>query len=257
MTRRRKLDFGFGVMCLAVMVTLLSFLSTDAIPAPKPTAVPSPLPRQVSLATYPVGMSQYVIATGLAKIISENTPMTMAVKPLVGPTVYTPQLNAGEHDMVADSGASLLRAYQGTGEYKVKCSNLRVLFREHVKQVTVLAVDARSNIKKMSDLKGKRVTSDFGGNMNIVREIELAMLSGGVTSKDIIPVPVASMTDAVKAFQDGRADAFFAGTPTVPGLVELNSTTPIRLLPIERRSQKSTNSILTLPTGFQARRISS
>ena len=231
----RKLDFGFVVMiCLVVIVSLLTFLSGYAKPAPKPTAVPSPLPREIRLATYPVGMSQYVIATGLAKIITENTPMTMAVKPLVGPTVYTPQLNAGEHDMVADSGASLLRAYQGIGEYKEKCLNLRVLFREHVKEVTVLAVKADSNIKKMSDLKGKRVTTDFGGNMNIVREVELALLSGGLFIKDIVPVPVASMTDAQKAFRDGRADAFFAGTPSVPGVVEINSTMPVRLLAIER-----------------------
>jgi TRAP-type uncharacterized transport system substrate-binding protein len=86
----------------------------------------------------------------------------------------------------------------------------------------------------MSDLKGKRVTTDFGGNMNIVREVELAMLSGGVTSKDIISVPVASMTEAQKAFRDGRADTFFVGTPTVPGVAELNSNIPIRLLAIER-----------------------
>jgi TRAP-type uncharacterized transport system substrate-binding protein len=119
MTTRQKLDFGFVVMvCLIVTVSLLTFLSGYAKLAPKSTGVPSPLPPEVSLATNPIGSSQYVITTGLAKIIKENTPMTRAVRTFVGPTVITPMLNAEEHDVAMDSGASLLRAYQCIGEYK-------------------------------------------------------------------------------------------------------------------------------------------
>lgn len=166
--------------------------------------------------------------------------------------------DAGVYDLGVDTIITLARAYRGEGEFKNPLTNLRLLFRERVTGMVVLAVRADSGIMKISQLKGKRVASDFGGNIDIHNRVTIALLTAGLTWKDVTPVPVPNMTASRDALREGRTDACFVGSGATPDIQELNAAMPLRFLPLERdpseipefrKSQMGSEGIVVPPSG--------
>lgn len=129
-------------------------------------------------------------------------------------------------------------AYTGTGtmEGKPAAEGLRAiaaLYDEHIH----LIAGKDSGISSLADLKGKRVSLDEPGSGTRVDALLILEAAGvkvdGITVEDLKPGPAA------EALQNGKLDAFFivAGYPT-GAVVELASSTPVKLVPIDGDAAK-------------------
>lgn len=123
-------------------------------------------------------------------------------------------------------------AYSGTGVYKKKkpLSDLRVIANLYPENVHLI-VRRGAGIKKISDLKGKRVSLDVPGSGTRVNAKEI-LTAYGLSEKDFKAVPV-NADKAVSLMLNDKLDAFFfvAGYP-VTAVTELANVGKIELLPI-------------------------
>jgi TRAP transporter TAXI family solute receptor len=94
-----------------------------------------------------------------------------------------------------------------------------------------LIVRDKSDIKQISDLKGKRVAWDYGGHAINQTWQNAVMEAGGLKPADVAQVRVSNLNDGVRNVPEGKVDAAF--TAVGIGVVEeANAMEPIRFLGI-------------------------
>jgi TRAP transporter TAXI family solute receptor len=203
--------------------TLLSVAAATALTLGAASA------QTLSLATDAVGTTYNAVGSGFAKVITENSDVRVIVRPFGGPDSYLDQLDNGELHLATMSASSAFVSYIGRNKAKKSYRNIR-LIRSGVGGLYLGFVAYQdSPIKKVSDLRGKRVASDFGGHAIIGRSVTAALATAGMTWDDVKAVPVTGANDGVKALEAGRVDASWAslGQPVVR---ELHAKKKIRYL---------------------------
>lgn len=190
------------------------------------------LPRNIGLGTHRVGLAYYGAGVGLAKVISENSPIKVVVKPFAGPNAWMPLLNSGDLEMGLLSGMDAGWAFHGGPGYPRVNKNLRVLLKGNLVDVIVVVRNS-SDIRKLQDLKGRRLTSDYGGNVIVKRILTAYLASAGMGWNDVKRVPVPDVASGFQAVREGRADAAFGGSPITGALRELDAAVHLRALPFE------------------------
>lgn len=185
--------------------------------------------QTLTLATDAAGTTYNAVGSGMAKVITEGSKLRVIVRPFGGPDAYLDQLNNNELNFAALSGSTAYLSYNGKNRAKKAYRNLRLIRSgEGGLKVGFIALKD-SGITKVSDLKGKRVASDYGGHAVIGRSIAGALASANLGWKDVIGVPVTGANDGVTALDSGRVDACWAslGQPVVQ---QLNATKGVRYL---------------------------
>lgn len=199
--RRRWTMFGF----LVAATTALLLCNVNPVKAQK-------LPRSVTIGSNPPGSVFYALASGLAKVVSEATPMQMAVQPYSGTSTFMPLLNSGELDFGINNFVDMALAYQGPERLKIggqnpfpHIPNVRVLMRGSPLLIGLL-VRKDSAIKTIHDIKGKRVTGDYPAQLASWYNLYGGFSSAGLTWKDMKIVSVPGANEGVDALVQGRAD---------------------------------------------------
>lgn len=201
-------------------------------------AAPKPAPRELSIATHSIGTIYYTHATAVAKVLTDQSPLRVVAKPMTGPNVWMPTFERGEVEMgilsVPDSGWAF-RGVKDAG-YPQRAHKIRVLQRG-VPIWNGIIVRKDSPVRTIAELKGKRVSSGYGGNFIISKITEAILAAGGLTMADVVRVPVASFVGGQEAFREGRVDAIFAGTPATAATVETNAAVGARYLPMPKTAE--------------------
>jgi TRAP transporter TAXI family solute receptor len=198
------------------------------------TAAPINAQEILNIGTNPTGSSYHVIGAGIATIVEKYTPIKMKVIPMDAAHAWMPLMVTGQMDLGIASNWNAEKGYLGQAFYKDlskgKGFPVRLVFIS-VPNVIGLVVVGSSDIKKISDLKGKRVAGPIP-NEAMQLQTESLLADGGLKWSDIKPLPVKSITDGVKAVIDGRADAasIALGTPLVE---ELQAKKGARFLPVD------------------------
>lgn len=179
-----------------------------------------------------VGSMVNAMSSGLAKVITQNSPVSVRVRAFAGPEVWMPQLNAGRLDIGVQSSATAWMDYNKVAS-KVALRNMRLL-RYSVGNTFQISFMVRkdSDIRTIRDLKGRRVASSFGGHPMIQRLIAGAAAAHGMSVKDFKPVPVVGVVDGVQAVIDGRAEASW-GPFGMPIVRQGNSKVGLRFLSLD------------------------
>jgi TRAP transporter TAXI family solute receptor len=171
----------------------------------------------VALSTLPPGAINNAQAQVIGKVIQQHSDLQTRVISFNSPAAILGAVNAGQADLCLSSSDESTVAYTGTGDYKGRAmSNLRVAFTIMPFAVGLI-VRKDSPIKTVADLKGKR----FGtGWQSFKQGIPLAngmLATGGLSLKDVDPVPVSGLLRAADDFKAGKSDAFqfAAGAPKV------------------------------------------
>ena len=101
------------------------------------------------------------------------------------------------------------QAYHGLAEWKEfgKQTNLRSVFSIHPESITLIASE-KSNIRKIEDLKGKRVNlgNPGSGYLQNSRDVLKAV---GLNEEEDLSAEYVKAIEAPGLLQDGRIDAFF------------------------------------------------
>src|SRR5215471_16213988 len=101
--RRTKMNFGRLRLatCLTVSLLFLGFAQAQQ------------LPKSVTIGSNPPGSLFYSLAGGLAKVISEATPMQAQVTPYAGTSTFVPLFDTGELELGVVNAVDMGMVYQG------------------------------------------------------------------------------------------------------------------------------------------------
>jgi TRAP transporter TAXI family solute receptor len=176
------------------------------------TAQAQQLPKSVNIGSNPPGSVFYALASGLAKVVSEATPMQMAVQPYTGTSTFMPLLNSGELDFGLNNLVDMALAYQGPERLKISgrnpfphIPNVRLVMRGSPFLVGLI-VRKDSPIKTIHDIKGKRLTGEYPAQLAVWYNMFGALASAGLTWKDLKVVAVPAANEGVDALIQGRVD---------------------------------------------------
>jgi len=171
------------------------------------------LPSTVSWSTYGVGTGSYNEAVAQAAGIKKQYGVDLRLLPTRNDVSKIAPLRSGAVDFSAMGSGVLFTqegaydfANQSWGPQKVMLLGVN-LFPAHVGFFT----SAKGGIKKVSDLRGKRVPYVRGAPT--LQEVVRGILAfGGLTLKDVTLVEVAGFIANIQAFTQGQTDIAIANT---------------------------------------------
>ena len=187
---------------------------------------------QIYVATQAVGTSYYALGAGIAMIISENTPYSATVLPYSGADAFMPDIKDGVVNAAMIAVMDLVWAYTGTVNYDETHEELRLLASGNWSNHCTMTVLAGSGITSITDLRGKRVGYEYGGNQLTVLLVDAALESVGMTIDDCEIIPIADLNAGLRALQERRVDCVFSGANTSPGSMQLDEAVGLLILPI-------------------------
>lgn len=235
MQKRAVSLFAILAICLAMLPACSSQGSSPASAAPASAEAASSQPaldKQLSIATSPVGGGYYMMGTGLAKMFTSYLSISSSVFPFEGPDAYVSELQDNKLQMAVISGVNAAWSFAGQDLSGNRSDKLRMVVGGNVVPHLTVVTRASNNINRIEDLKGKKFGSGYGSN-KLTQQLALAALaSGGLTEKDVVPVPLTELNDSINAIQLGRVDAAYAGSPTTSQAVQLAQQVPVKVLPI-------------------------
>lgn len=188
--------------------------------------------RTLVMATDRAGTLYNATGSGIAKVLTAHTKHRVVVRAFGGPDAYMQALNNGEYDFTAISSNSAWFNYNGKTRSKKSARNLRILRSGAGALRLSFVVYADSDIKTFADLKGRRVTSDFGGHAAINPIVTGALATAGLTWDDVRKVPVTGALDSPRALGAGRVDAAWASLG-MPVVREIHAKKKVRYLGLE------------------------
>src|SRR5580765_8144201 len=131
-----------------------------------------PLPRSIAIGSNPAGSLFYSLASGLAKVISEATPMQAQVQPYAGTSTFVPLFDSGELELGVVNAVDMGMVYQGQ-KLQVGGRNpfphvpsSRLLMRGSPLRSSLI-VKKDSPIKTIGDVKGRRVTGEYPAQLAV------------------------------------------------------------------------------------------
>ena len=169
--------------------------------------------RRIAIGSNPAGTNYYVVASGIAKLLQDETGIPSTVRPFSGSSVYMPMLQRGEIALGINTEIDSLSAFSALDPYPAPMSNLRLVaammpLRDN------LMVRADSGMRTIEDLRGRRVVVAIRSNVALERWHWALLATGGLGPDDIDMVSVASLPDGVRLLTEGRVDAAPIGIAT-------------------------------------------
>ncbi len=171
--------------------------------------------QNISIGTGGTGGVYYPLGGGMAATLSKHVPGMQATAEVTGGSVANLQLiNTGKPYIGLTMADATLDAYKGQDKFAgkpVPVRTLAVLYPNRMHVVTTTA----TGIKKIADLKGKRVSTGSGGSATEVMAFRVIEAAGLDKDKDMTRERLG-VAESVSALKDRKIDAFFwvGGLPT-------------------------------------------
>jgi uncharacterized protein len=184
----------------------------------------------INYLTLPLGSALYTVAVTQAQLLSRHTNLEVAVQPASGPAAMPALLASGEAQLATAVGASVWEFYEGIGIADKPYPMMRALQAGH-DQMFAFVTREDTGIKTISDLKGRKVTSNYPAT-RVVSTIGLLELQayGLDPAKDVTLLKAENNPKGIADVGDGRTDA---AVSSIEGAMikELAAKTKVRVLP--------------------------
>jgi TRAP transporter TAXI family solute receptor len=171
--------------------------------------------QNISIATGGTGGVYYPLGGGIAAILSKHVPGMQATAEVTGGSVDNLKLIGSGKPYVGFTMTDASQdAYRGEDKFKGNKIPLRTLMILYPNRMHVVSVEGRG-VAKMSDLKGKRVSTGSPGSATEVMAFRLIEAAGLDKDHDLKRERLG-VAESVNAIKDGKIDAFFwvGGLPT-------------------------------------------
>lgn len=183
---------------------------------------------RLSIATGGTGGVYYPLGGGMASVISKHVAYIEATAEVTSASVDNCLLvGAGKADLALVMADTALDAFQAKGKFKDKLPirTAAVLYPNNMHVVTVEG----KGIEKISDLKGKRVSTGSPGSGTEVMALRVLEAFGIDPEKDLKRDKLGA-SESAGALKDGKIDAYFwvGGLPTA-SVTDLGATPGIKL----------------------------
>ena len=171
--------------------------------------------QNISIATGGTGGVYYPLGGGMAAALSKYVPGMQATAEVTGGSVANLQLiGTGKPYIALTMADATLDAYKGTDKFTGKPVAVRTLMVLYPNRMHVVTITS-TGIRKMADLKGKRVSTGSGGSATEVMAFRVIEAAGLDHDKDMTRERLG-VAESVNALKDRKIDAFFwvGGLPT-------------------------------------------
>jgi len=171
--------------------------------------------QNISIATGGTGGVYYPLGGGMAAVLSKYVTGMQATAEVTGGSVANLQLiNTGKPYIALTMADATLDAYKGQDKFTGKAVPVRTLAVLYPNRMHMVSITA-TGIKKMADLKGKRVSTGSGGSATEVMAFRVIEAAGLDKDKDMNRERLG-VAESVNALKDRKIDAFFwvGGLPT-------------------------------------------
>ena len=190
----------------------------------------------LSIATGGTGGVYYPLGGGLANLLSKYVPGMQATAEVTGGSVDNLKLIASGKPYIAFSMADAGQdAYRGEDKFKGNKVPLRTLMILYPNRMHVVSIEG-AGVTKMSDLKGKRVSTGSPGSATEVMAFRVIEAAGLDRDRDMTRERLG-VAESVNAIKDRKIDAFFwvGGLPTA-AVTDLANTPGIKIRMIDHAS---------------------
>lgn len=184
--------------------------------------------KTMAIGTGGTGGVYYPLGGGLANVISKYMGV-QATAEVTGGSVDNLKLIGADKSEVGFSMADAASdALKGEGKFSGNKVDLRTLMVLYPNRMHVVTIDG-TGIEKMSDLKGKRVSTGSPGSATEVMAFRLIEAAGLDKDKDMKRERLGA-AESVNAIKDRKIDAFFwvGGIPT-SAVTDLAATPGVKL----------------------------
>lgn len=171
--------------------------------------------QNLSIGTGGTGGVYYPLGGGIAAVLSKHVPGMQATAEVTGGSVANLQLvGTGKPYLAMTMVDAGLDAYKGQEKFQGKAVPVRTLMVMYPNRMHVVSVEG-TGVKKITDLKGKRVSTGSGGSATEVMAFRVIEAAGLDKDKDMTRERLG-VAESVNALKDRKIDAFFwvGGLPT-------------------------------------------
>jgi len=171
--------------------------------------------QNLSIATGGTGGVYYPMGGGIAAVLSKYVPGMQATAEVTGGSVDNLKLVGRGKPYVGFTMTDAAQdAFRGEDKFKGNKVPLKTLMILYPNRMHVVSVEGRG-VSKMSDLKGKRVSTGSPGSATEVMAFRLIEAAGLDKDADMKRERLG-VAESVNAIKDGKIDAFFwvGGLPT-------------------------------------------
>jgi TRAP transporter TAXI family solute receptor len=191
------------------------------------------LAQNISIATGGTGGVYYPLGGGIAAALSKYVPGMQATAEVTGGSVANLQLIGTGKPYIGLSMADAAQdALQGHGKFTSGKLPVRTLMVMYPNRMHVVTVEG-TGISKITDLKGKRVSTGSPGSATEVMAFRVIEAAGLDKDKDMTRERLG-VAESVNAVKDRKIDAFFwvGGLPTA-GVTDLANTPGLKIKMID------------------------
>jgi len=185
--------------------------------------------NRISITTGGTGGVYYPMGGGMANILSKHVPGLSATAEVTGGSVDNLKLvNAGKSEVAFSMADAGWEAYEGIDKFKDGKVNVRTLMVLYPNKMHVVTIES-TGIGKLSDLKGKRVSTGSAGSGTEIMAFRV-LEAVGIDGKKDIKQERLGVAESVNAIKDRKIDAFFwvGGLPTA-AVTDLGATPGIKI----------------------------
>jgi uncharacterized protein len=187
----------------------------------------------LSIATGGTGGVYYPLGGGMANVLSKTVPGMAATAEVTGGSVDNLKLiGTGKPYIALSMTDAALDAYKGEDKFKGGKVDVRTLMILYPNRMHVVSVEG-TGVTKMSDLKGKRVSTGSPGSATEVMAFRVIEAAGLDKDKDMRRERLG-VSESVNAIKDKKIDAFFwvGGLPTA-AVTDLAATPGVKIRMID------------------------
>jgi len=189
--------------------------------------------RTLAIGTGGTGGVYYPLGGGLANLISKSFPNMQATAQVTGGSVDNLKLiGSGQSELAFVMADAALDAQKGQDKFKGNQVELRTLMVLYPNLMQIVTIEG-TGIEKLSDLKGKRVSTGSGGSATEVMAFRVIEAAGLDKDKDMKRERLGA-SESANALKDRKIDAFFfvAGAPT-SAITDLGATPGVKMKMID------------------------
>jgi TRAP transporter TAXI family solute receptor len=170
--------------------------------------------KRISIATGGMGGVYFVIGGGIASILSKYAGVEAAAEVTAASVDNCKLIAAKKSDLGLIMGDTGYAAFKGLGNFKGRPLPMRTVTVLYPNLMHVVALEGKG-IKKVADLKGKRVSTGAPGSGTEVKALRVLEAAGVNHEKDIKKDRLGA-SESAGALKDGKIDAYFwdGGVPT-------------------------------------------
>src|SRR6188768_1147624 len=189
--------------------------------------------QNLSIATGGTGGVYYPLGGGMAAVLSKYVQGMQATAEVTGGSVANLQLiGTGKPYLAMTMVDAGIDALKGQDKFTGKPVPVRTLMVMYPNRMHVVTIEG-TGVTKMSDLKGKRVSTGSGGSATEVMAFRVIEAAGLDKDKDMKRERLG-VAESVAALKDRKIDAFFwvGGIPTA-AVTDLANTPGVKIRMID------------------------